>query len=204
MSRVQKAGAALEYSWLVQGQWFEIPRAKSELAAISDRLDELVDGEDARARLGRETERLFLDVENDDHPARRTWGGVGDRESGLISAVMAVEPLRARGLDIDQFVEAWSHASVDEGTDVWLREYQKKELAGRPAASGHELLQLPEVAGGQRPLTETYRAVISAPALSSFVVMSITTSDLAVFTDIVGYGDVLMGTMEFSRGKKAA
>lgn len=195
---------AKEYSFLVQEQWFEVPSNRESLASISPLLEALVDGEDARARLQSDAERLVDTVADNDEPGKRTWGAVGERDTGTISAVMTVETIRERGVDLDGILAEWSSTESGGGLDTWLSDYRKKELAGRPAVSGRHILQWPADESGQRRLAEIYRAVISTPWLSTFIVMTITTDDLSVFDDIVGYGDILADTFEFARATPAA
>lgn len=195
---------ALAYTCVIQGQWFEVPRTLDGLAQISDELDALVDGDTARATLQVAAELLVADIAGDEDPDRHTWGGVGEREIGSVAAVMTIHALKQRGLDLDSILLDWTTAESEGGVDVWLRDYQKKELSGRPAVSGHEITQLPVGESGERFLRETYRAVISAPGLSNFVFIVITTEDLAVFEDITAYGDTLVDTFEFESRVGAA
>ncbi|GAB3392895.1 hypothetical protein GCM10027568_21020 [Humibacter soli] len=196
---------ALTYTCVIQGQWFEVPRTLDGLAEISDELDSLVDGEAARATLQAAAEALVADVgSTDDDPDRHTWGGVGEREVGAIVAVMTIQGIKQRGLDLDAILADWSTTESDGGVDVWLRDYQKKELSGRPAVSGHDITQLPAGESGERYLRETYRAAIAAPGLSTFIFMVITTDDLTVFDDITSYGDTLADTFEFGSARGAA
>lgn len=195
---------ALEYTCFIQGQWFEVPRTAEGLEAMPDELRRFVDDKTAHETLVRAAEALAQDVAQDSHPNRHTWGGVGDRSLGEISAVMTIEPVKARGVALDDFLTEWTTAEPAEGMDVWLRGYERKELSGRRAVSGREILQSPESASGQRRLSETYRAAITAPGLATYILMTITTDDLAVFDDIVGYGDILADTFEFSTVKDAA
>ncbi|GAB3800012.1 hypothetical protein GCM10028798_13890 [Humibacter antri] len=195
---------ALQYTCLIQSQWFEAPRTAEESAGLSAELDRLVETPDARATLELAAERLVQQVAKDDHPDRHTWGGVGDRALGDISAVMTIEPVKARGVDLDQFLTAWTQADPGEGLDIWLRDFQKKEIAGRRAVSGHEILQAPEGENGERMLTETYRAAVAAPGLATFMLVTITTDDLSIFDDIVGYGDTVAETFEFETARGMA
>lgn len=195
---------ALQYTCLIQAQWFGVPRPGEEIADLSRELDRLVDGPDARKTLEHAAERLAQQVANDRHPDRHTWGGIGDRSLGDISAVMTIEPVKARGVDLDQFLTAWTQADPGDGFDIWLRNYEKKELAGRRAVSGHEIVQGPEAESGERMLTETYRAAVTAPGLATFMLVTITTDDLSIFDDIVGYGDTVAETFEFATAKEMA
>jgi hypothetical protein len=192
---------ALQYTCLIQAQWFEAPRTPDKLVELSAELDRLVDTPEARAILGHAAERLVQQVARDEHPDRHTWGGVGDRALGDISAVMTIEPVKARGVDLDQFLTAWTQADPGEGLDVWLRDFEKKEIAGRRAVSGHEILQSAEGESGERILTETYRAAVTAPGLATFMLVTITTDDLSIFDDIVGYGDTVVETFEFETAR---
>lgn len=189
---------ALAYECLQPDGWFEIPRTPEGLAEISAELDGLVDTPEAREVLARAAETAVRETAADTHEGRRTWGGVGDREAGTINAFMTIEPLFLRGLDQDWFLNSWMTYEPGGGVDMWLREYEKKTLAGRRAVSGRDFMQAPADESGNRELTQTYRAVIFTPVLSTMILMSISTKGLTVFDDIIGYGDTIADTFVFS------
>ncbi|WP_168203785.1 hypothetical protein [Humibacter ginsenosidimutans] len=184
--------------------WFEVPRTEEGLAAIGAELDALVDTSEARALLGRAARVASEETAADPHPNRRTWAGVGDREAGRVDAYLTLETLTVRGLDQDWFLNAWSTFEPGGGNDMWLRDYEKKTLSGRRAVSGRDFMQAPADDSGNRQLTETYRAVLFTPVLSTVLLMSIITKDLGVFEDIVGYGDTIADTFTFSNVRSAA
>lgn len=195
---------ALAFECLLPDGWFEIPRTPDGLAAISAELDRLVDTPEAREVLQHAAEQAVQETAADEHEGRRTWGGVGDRGAGSIDAFLTVERLVARGVDQDWFLNNWMTFEPGDGVDMWLREYEKKTLSGRPAVSGRDFMQAPPDESGARQLTQTYRAALFTPALSTVILMSISTKALAVFDDIVGYGDIVADTFTFTNTVAAA
>jgi hypothetical protein len=178
---------------------WELHRPADWLAVTSDAAAD-VRGVDIPApaleRLEHDLERVRERAASEGMPARRRWAFVPDALTGVVLATMSTDVLRRGDASMQDLADSLSSAPPPVGTQIWHRDIALKRLPNGSAATGLELIQVPSDDGEQH-LVERYRGILATPMPGVVIRMSLSTYDLALFDDIVAYGDDVLGAISF-------
>lgn len=151
----------------------------------------------ARMRLEADLEKEASLARAQNLPLRRRWVFLPDGDAGAVFAVMNLDLIHGSGINQASLLEGMRSAPAVEGASSWEDSYEAVELAGRPAVSGRQLL-IVEAGDGEQYVNEVYRAAIVTPAQGTVMRVVISTPDIALFDDIVAYGDELVNGISFT------
>lgn len=135
-------------------------------------------------------------------PLRRRWAFIPDLPSGVIEATMNVDMIAASGMSPADCLHGLQTAEDVPGVTTWERSFEEKRIANRPAVSGRELLVTRRDENDL--INEHYVSVIFTPRLGVVLKATISTPNLALFADIVDYGDSMLEGISFDSATVAA
>ncbi len=185
--------------------WLMLPKVDilNGIGWISPLLDPFAFTPSARKRLEADLDRAAELARAQQMPDRRRWVFVPDSANGAVEAVLNIDIIHASGISQVECLEGFRTAADVPGVSVWERSFDLATLAGRPAVSGRQLL-VTVLADGEQQVNEYFGTVVFTPRLGTILKASISTPDLALFSDILEYGNRLIDGIRFLRNEAAA
>jgi hypothetical protein len=150
----------------------------------------------ARERLDRELERARALARAEGRPDRRHWAFVPDRDTGAVPAVMEIELLRRGSTSFQELATALEQDAARDGSGIWARDVGQKRLPNGAAVTGIDIVRHRSDDGDEQ-LLERYTGTVAAPLPGIALRLTITTYDLALFADLLSYGDEVLGGITF-------
>jgi hypothetical protein len=184
------SAAAVSWELVRPAGWLRVTDdPASDLAGIA-----VPDG--ARERLDRELERVRALARAEGQPDRRHWAFVPDVRSGAVPAVMEIELLRRGSTSLQELATALEEDAARADSGIWSRDVELKRLPNGAAVTGLDIVRH-RSADGDDQLLERYTGTLAAPTPGIAVRLTITTYDLALFADLLAYGDEVLSGITF-------